>query len=216
MVDTSDFRPMDSGAIRKSLGFATDEFVWVCVGRMERPKGFDLLLETMAILAGRGYRVRLLLVGDGSERLRLERQARTLGLASQVRFHGQAERSEMPRLLNAGNGYLSASWREGFSVAILEAMACGLPAVTTDFGGAKEVVREGVTGFVSESRDPESLAERCEMLIRMDADALRRQCLEMARTYDAVTVTARIMSVLDSVRKPQRSSRLAALQGTIA
>ena len=95
-------------------------------------------------------------------------------------------------------------------------MACGLPAITTDFGGAQEVVREGVTGFVSEKRDPESLADRCEMLMRMDSDDLRRKCVEVARAYDAVTVTGRIMSVLDSVRNPQNASRHAELQGTTA
>jgi glycosyltransferase involved in cell wall biosynthesis len=95
-------------------------------------------------------------VGDGQERAALESLARDLCIADRVEFLG--ERSDIPALLAQAGCYVASSRTEGVSLTLLEAMAVGLPAVTTRVGGNAEVVVDGATGRLVPPRAPEQLA----------------------------------------------------------
>jgi len=136
------------GWMRAELGLPTDAVVVIGVGSLITRKGFDLLLPAAAPHLGSGgpggprY---LLIVGDGPERAALQEQARALGIADFVRFLGL--RNDVPDLLADANVFALASRAEGLTLAVLEAMAAGLPVVVTDVGGHKEVV-DPTTGWV--------------------------------------------------------------------
>jgi glycosyltransferase involved in cell wall biosynthesis len=115
-------------------------------------------------------RAALVLVGDGPERPGLEAIAAELGVADAVRFAGA--RSDVPRLLRLFDVFALSSQTEGISVALLEAMAAGLPAVATAVGGNPEVVVEGETGRLVPAGDPARLGEALASLL---ADPDRRQ-----------------------------------------
>jgi len=112
----------------------------------------------------------LVLVGDGEERPALEALARELGIASAVRFAGA--RADVPRLLRLFDLFALSSQTEGISVALLEAMAAGLPAVVTDAGGNPEVALSGQTAELVPVGDPEQLGAALAALL---ADPARRQ-----------------------------------------
>jgi glycosyltransferase involved in cell wall biosynthesis len=116
----------------------------VTVGRLIPLKRVDGLLEALKELPDLG----LVVVGDGPERLRLERRARELGVSDRVYFAGQRSKKEALGLMAACDLFVLNSVHEGFPHVVLEAMALGLPVVATAAGGTPEVVRDGETGLL--------------------------------------------------------------------
>lgn len=141
------------------------------VGRLSWKKGYAFALAAAVKLKERIPGVRFDIVGDGEQRRELEESAQRLGLADTVRFLGQ--RRDVPELMRTFDCYVLSSVIEGMPNALLEAMALGLPVVTTSAGGSAEVVCDGESGLVVPPRDPDALANAVERVLR-DADFARR------------------------------------------
>jgi glycosyltransferase involved in cell wall biosynthesis len=104
----------------------------VVVGRLMAHKRVDMLLEAVALMHADGVPVTCRVIGDGPERLRLRRQARALGIDHAIDFrHDVGEQGHLYALMKAAKVFVFPSAREGFGIAVLEALACGLPVVTT-------------------------------------------------------------------------------------
>ena len=163
-IDVTRFepRPRDR-AIRGAHGVQDTEQLIVCVGRLDRYKGHDHLLEAFAALARERPRARLLLVGDGRFREALTARARSAGLAERVRFSGAV--GDVRPALAAADVFVQASDEEGLPGAVLEAMAMGLPVVATDVGGTREAVNDGVTGLLVPARDAAALTAAVTRLL---------------------------------------------------
>lgn len=157
-VDTRRFRPDPQARdrVRSELQLG-QEFTWLAVGRFEVAKDYPNLLQAFAQVAARREDATLIVAGGGTLRDEVERLAGSLGLTRRVRFLGI--RQDIPDLMNAADAYVLASAWEGMPVVLLEAAACGLPAVATDIGGCSEVVRPGETGYLVPPRTPEALAQ---------------------------------------------------------
>jgi glycosyltransferase involved in cell wall biosynthesis len=143
----------------------------VQIGRLDDPKGHSVALAAFPRVLEAFPEARLLFVGDGPLRTRLESQTRALGLDGRVRFLGV--RSDIPALLEASDLFWMPSRWEGLPIACLEAMACGLPTVTTDVVGLREVAVDGVTGFVAPPDSPELLAQASLRILKDPALAQR-------------------------------------------
>jgi glycosyltransferase involved in cell wall biosynthesis len=126
----------------------------VFAGRLTRQKGLDTALDAVASLAD----VRLVLVGDGPERQRLERRAAAVGLDGRVSFLGARSRPETLALLAGAAAALLASDWENLPHAAVEALAVGTPVVSTAVGGVPEVVRDGENGLLVPPGRPDALA----------------------------------------------------------
>ncbi|MEW6329960.1 MAG: glycosyltransferase [Pseudomonadota bacterium] len=163
-IDLSATPPRGLEARRKELGLSPDDVVLVSVGRLAGIKNYGLLLEALARAAGAAPALRLVMVGDGSERSGLEATAARLGLSGRVHFLGA--RDDVRDWLALGQVFVLSSLYEGVSLALLEAMAAGLPAVVTRVGGNPEVVVDGECGFLVESGDAEGLARALVRLAR--------------------------------------------------
>jgi glycosyltransferase involved in cell wall biosynthesis len=133
-------------AHRAALGVGDDEFVIGCVGNFRTMKRQDLLIAAFAAILPAVPRARLVLVGDGELRPRIEAQVRELGLAGRVILFGTA--TDLPPLYEAFDLFVQASNSEGLPNVLLEASAAGLPIVATDAGGTGEVIRDGQTGLL--------------------------------------------------------------------
>ncbi len=157
-VDTSVFRPFDISEARARLGITMQEPVFVVSGRLNTYKGWRLVLDAFALFIKRKRHGRLIFVGDGEDRHLLEAQIAMMELKDRVRITGFVPPSEVVWYLNAADIYVVGSLREGWSVAMLEALACGKIIVSTDVSGAKEMVREGENGLVIRQRDPHAFA----------------------------------------------------------
>ncbi|HLQ66523.1 MAG TPA: glycosyltransferase [Candidatus Limnocylindrales bacterium] len=204
MISTDVFYPQNKTSARARMGLPENGFVVVCVGRLERSKGVQEVLSAVAALIASGVQARLVVVGDGSYRGALERTARALEIEAAVSFLGYLPRSAVATTLNASDVFLTASWKEGFSVALLEALACGVPVVSADVGGVSEVVRHGVNGFIAQERGPGVLAGLLRAVHEREAE-MRHECTLAADSYSAKLIAPRILDILDDASASRRN-----------
>jgi glycosyltransferase involved in cell wall biosynthesis len=135
------------------------------VARLEIHKDQPTLIRAAARLAAKGIAVNVQLVGEGSRRSEYESLLRSLGLEQQVQLLGM--RRDIPELLGTLDAFVfAATPDEGLGVALLEAMAAGVPIVATDVGACREVLDYGRLGKLVPPRDPEALAAAIEAVLQ--------------------------------------------------
>ncbi len=149
-------------AKRRELGL-TDNLVLGCLAKLRAQKGHSYLLEAFQSIHTQHPHTRLLLIGDGEERQRLESLAVTLSLQDAVIFLGN--RNDVPELLATIDIFVFPTLFEGMSNALMEAMASGLPIVATDIPENKELLVHDMTGILVPTRNPEALAQAIHSLI---------------------------------------------------
>jgi len=149
--------------IRQQYGFTDGDVVIGTVGRMEPIKGHGVLVSAYAVLRESFPAARLLLVGDGTCRPELQRQAGELGLNAAVTFAGMQQ--DPGEFLAAMDVFVLPSSHEGLGLSIIEAMGAGLPVVGSTAGGIPEVVTDGQTGLLFDRDDPAALAGRLRKLL---------------------------------------------------
>lgn len=159
-------------AARAAHGFRPEDMVAVLCARFRPEKNHSQLVEAAAALRGRGVPAAVLFVGDGPTRAEVERRTAELGASGYVRFAGE-HADVRPHLAAADVAVLTSTTIETFSIAALEAMATGLPAVLSDVGGASEMVQDGRNGFLFPAGDTLALVDRLQRLA--DPDERRRQ-----------------------------------------
>ncbi len=152
----------EKSALRRALGAESADPVLIYTGRLSREKGVDLLLDAAGILQRQRVGFSLWIVGEGSERPALEAQVSRLGLERHVRFWGW--QAQVERFLCASDIFVLPSRSEALSVALLEAMAAGLPAVVTQVGDSSRLVQGGA-GIAIPPDDPAALASALRQLI---------------------------------------------------
>jgi glycosyltransferase involved in cell wall biosynthesis len=160
----------DPASLRAELGLPSDRRLLGGVGRLTHQKGFDLLLAALARLAEPD--VDLLLAGTGEEESRLRSQACELGLADRVHFAGY--RRDVPRLLGALDVYVHPARFEGMPNALLEAMAAACPIVASAVDGNRELIDDGVHGWLVPPDDADALAGAIDASLRDQMTAARR------------------------------------------
>jgi len=176
-IDLERFRPPGPGereAMRKELGIHREAPLVVCVANLRPVKSHELLLEAFARIeapSSGGMPPVLLLVGEGSERKRLESLCDELGIAGRVRFLGR--RADGERVVRGADVGVLASKAESLSNALMECLASGIPAVATDVGGNGELVIEGKTGRLVPPGDAPALAEALRGLLAGREERLR-------------------------------------------
>ncbi|WP_369069176.1 glycosyltransferase [Kineococcus terrestris] len=204
-------------AVRVYNGLDLDELPWseprsapaaervvAAVGRLVPKKGFDVLLDAVALLRAAGDPVRLDLAGSGPEEAALRERARAAGLAGAVRFLGPQPQHAVVDLLRRSAVFAAPCVvapdgdRDGLPTVLLEAMAVGTPVVSTPVTGIPEAVLDGVTGTLVPERDPAALAAALRRLL--DDPALRRERSRAARRlveerFDARDQAARLRAL---------------------
>ncbi len=163
------------------LGFEPGTQLIGTVGRLNPVKDHATLLRAFAQVQASLPRAALVVVGDGALRGELQALAATLGIAPRVRFLG--DRGDVQRLLVGFDVFVLASRSEGYSMALLEACAAGLPIVATDVGGNREIVADGRNGLLVPSTDAGALANALHALLADPprAQAMGRAGVEWAR-----------------------------------
>ncbi|MFQ5428667.1 MAG: glycosyltransferase family 4 protein [Phycisphaerae bacterium] len=189
-VDTSRFCP--NGDRR--------DYDLVCVGRLVDVKRYDRMLEVVAHLVRLRPSIRVAIVGDGPRRVALRRRAAKLNLDSHVVFLGRCD--DVAGILRRARAFLMTSENEGLSIAMMEAMACGLPSIAPDVGDLKELVLDDETGLIIDPAAPEAAAAAIARLLddaprigRLSANA-RRVVVDHA---DVARVAARWESAFQSI-----------------
>jgi glycosyltransferase involved in cell wall biosynthesis len=156
--------PESRDEIRRRLGIPPDRFVVGWFGRMTAVKRTTELVDVLAALRQRGVDACLLLVGDGPDRVQLEKRAHELKVARHCLSLGYQE--EVSPWYAAIDVFALTSANEGTPVVCIEALAAGRPVVATRVGGVADVVQDGTDGFLVEPADTDEMAKRLERLAR--------------------------------------------------
>ena len=152
-VNTSFFTPSQESSASKHLRLIT-------TGALIWRKGYEYLLLAVRHLLDKGLDVELSIIGDGKERNRVVYTLQDLHLSEQVKLPGRLSSEKIVSHLQKSDIFVFASLSEGIPNAVLEAMSCGLPIVTTDCGGIREVIQDGVEGFIVPVRNSQTMAEK--------------------------------------------------------
>jgi colanic acid/amylovoran biosynthesis glycosyltransferase len=180
----------------------------VSSGRLHWLKGYEYALMAVHRLRQRGLSVTYTIAGrdeGGGDAMRLA--IRDLGLQSEVSLLGHLDRSRLRSVLAESDIFLMSSVSEGLSIAVLEAMAAGLPAVVTDAGGLPEAVRDGEHGFVVPKRDPDAMARALERLVvdgDLRRDMGRRAAAHVRRHHDIDGEVDRLVAVYEDLIRALR------------
>lgn len=164
----------------------------VFVGRLAAEKGVPVLLAALARAREARPSLSLTLVGDGSDRRLLEQEARDLGLGEAVRFMGYRSQEEVAQILSDSSALVLPSFAEGVPVVLMEAMATGLPVVTTRVAGIPELVEDGVAGRVVAPGDEEALAQAILDVTESPATAERMGAAGRARVLAEFDLRAEV------------------------
>jgi len=135
--------------------FKRTDFIIGTVKSLELIYGIDILISAFGKLKNAlpGENIKLLIVGDGSQRKALEKQVSDHGLSDDVVFQGAMSQDEVPKYLNMLHIFVALSRNESFGVSVLEASACEKPVIVSRVGGLPEVVDEGISGLIVESEN---------------------------------------------------------------
>ncbi len=159
-VDLERFTPLPRAECRAALGLPADARVLLSVGNLVELKGHHLAIEALAALPG----FHLAVVGEGTERPRLEGLIATLGLGERVTLTGARPNAELASWYSAADALILASSREGWANVLLESLACGTPVVATAIGGTPEAIQGPVAGRLMAGRDTASLTAAVQAL----------------------------------------------------
>lgn len=176
-VDTQKFSPgLAQDDVRKKYHINSEDMVIGTVGRLSPEKGFEYLISAIRDVVNVYPQTKVLIVGNGDDRYRLSLQVKVneLELSSYIIFAGFYE--DVPQILRCMDIFSLPSLSEGFNRGLLEAMACGLPVVTTAVGGNVEIVQDGVNGLLVPPHNPAALASAITKLLK-DKEKARKMGL---------------------------------------
>jgi N-acetyl-alpha-D-glucosaminyl L-malate synthase BshA len=209
-IDFSRFSRLNKEHFRKAIA-PEGEKILVHTSNFRKVKRIEDVILTFEIVQ-KQIPSKLLLVGDGPERPRLERMTRELGLYEHVRFLGKQDAVE--EILAVADLFMIPSSNESFGLAALEAMACEVPVISSNAGGLPEVNIHGVTGCLADVGDYESMAGHALMLLQ-DEEMLktyRRNALEQARKFDISIILpqyeAYYKKVVDRFNAPGKKNKM--------
>jgi glycosyltransferase involved in cell wall biosynthesis len=227
-VDPTLFSPtVERASAKRAVGCRPDDELVVCVANLLRVKDHELLLRAFSRARSHRPRLALALVGGETHERGVESNIRhwaaRLGVEAAVKLVGRVHPDEVPAWLHAADVFALTSVREGCSTALVEAIACGVPAVVTDVGDNGHYVETGVNGYVTRSREPGEFAVRLLDALRLERPAVVRPSKSRPLTWRQVaevtveffdrvareTAAGPATTVRHSRREPERPVRLA-------
>ena len=205
-IDAHAARAVDGRCeLRRSLGIPENDALLVAAGRLESNKGFHVLVQALARLASQGGQPapwRLVLIGDGPRRGRLERQVRQAGLGGRVHLLGRLSDDAVHAWYAASALFVHPTLYEGSSLVTLEAMAHRRAVVASAAGGIPDKVSPGVTGWLVPPGDARALAAalRAALADRRRLDAMGRAGRAVVETkFSWTAVTDRLLALYEQV-----------------
>jgi glycosyltransferase involved in cell wall biosynthesis len=195
-VDLTRFRPGDAAAARAGLGLPAGPPLALYVGRLDREKNLTLLFQAFERMAERHPDLELVLVGRGTQEAALRREVRSRAVGARVRFAGGVSLDAVVRYYQAADLFLFASTTETQGLAVLEAMAVGLPVVAVRASGVEEAVVDGVSGLLVPEESEAFAAAALEVLTDAGLAAkLRAGAREAARQASATPLGRRLAAL---------------------
>lgn len=182
-IDGSRFNIQIDGSAERSKYLNGFKKLIITVGRIEPRKDYPTLLAAAKIIKNRKLPYRFLIVGDGIDRSKINRLIEDLGLTNEILMIGAVSEEKKAQLYKAADVFVLPTLYEGFGIVFVEAMACGLPIVSTNVGAVSEVV-DGA-GKLVDPKNPESLAESIVEVLENESlrQSLSLRAIEVSQKY---------------------------------
>lgn len=168
------FHQMNRQKCRELLMLKENETIFVTVGRLGWFKGWKFMIDSFKIFLKNRIHSKLLFIGDGEDRKQIEQYISKLGLQNEVVLCGKKSPKEIGVFLNAADLFIMGSYTEGWSTTLVEACACNIPCVVTDFSSAREMITNGINGYVVENRNENLFANRMLEALNLPSEGLAR------------------------------------------
>jgi len=212
----TDFSPCKNSAVihavKEEFNIRPEERVVGCVARLRPQKGYELFMRTAARILKEMANVKFLIVGDGEEYEKVANLCNELGIRGKVRLAGA--RADVERILPVFDVFLLTSHYEGMPVCLLESMASGVPVVATAVGGVPEVIQDGVSGCLVQSRDPDGIARVVVGLLR-DDDLRKRMGEAASHAYQVNFTVTRMVAQYTALYERHLADKNHAQKGEI-
>jgi len=211
-TDLKLFLKADGNALRQSRGWQDDKVI-ISIGRLAPEKNWETLVRAAAQVYTQHPDMRLVLIGDGTDKQTLELLAAELGIAERVTFAGQVPFNEVPAYLKAADIFSFASVTETQGLVTIEAMAAGLPVLAVDGSGTHDIVDHGKEGFLVEN-DPNALASAINEMLSNPQQMRQssRKALKRARTFDADRLGRQMVKVYEQAIQDKKENRYVTLK----
>ncbi len=195
------YRPVEIKALREYLGIK-DEYVALTTSRLVVKNGVDILIRAVAKFKERRPNIKCLIIGEGPDRIKLERLAKKLGVESNVIFLGHMSQNDLPLYFAISDMFIRPSRSEGLGSSFLEAMAAGTPVIGTPVGGIVDFLKDGETGYVAEPENPESVAYKMHEILddsKKTGKTVRQAKDLIHRGYSWETVGKMMRNIFDKL-----------------
>jgi glycosyltransferase involved in cell wall biosynthesis len=179
-LELSRFRNVERGFLRKRLHLPKETKIILYVGRLGKEKNVDLIIKSFSLVARNEKNARLVFVGDGPEREKLEKLAKKEGVGDKTLFTGFIDKADIPSVYADGDVFVFASQTETQGLVVPEALASGLPSVVVDDPAFEEVVIDGYNGLLA-SDQPDDFSSKVTQLL--DNQNLRTKLSENAKKF---------------------------------
>jgi glycosyltransferase involved in cell wall biosynthesis len=193
-VDLDEFKIMSNKSeLRRKYGLDEHRKIILYIGRLSKVKGIDLIMESFSELNREDPDTELIIVGKGEDENRLRKIASQLNTKN-VRFLGSVPHENVPEIMNCADVMVMASFTEGFPTVVLEALACGLPVVSTDVGDISRIIINEKIGFLVNKRRKEELQTKIIRAIKISNEykLIRRG---LAEKYSPKNISTMILDV---------------------
>lgn len=181
--DSSVFHIRDKQELRKKYCIPAYTTVFITTGRLNWFKGWKFMLDSFSIYLSKSKarNSKLIFIGDGEDYANIENYVNNNGLKDKVELAGRKSLPEVAEYLALSDEFVMGSYTEGWSTSLLEAVASGLPCVVTNFSSAREMVKDGINGFVVEKRDEQLFASRMADALQISVESVLKESNEIQR-----------------------------------
>lgn len=184
--DDQIFFPQDRDQCRSRLALSQDRTIIAVNGRLSWVKGWRFIIDSFRLFVQREPSAMLLFIGDGEDRTQIEAENKDLIGHGKLRITGRISPREVSAFLNAADVMMIGSFAEGWSTAMIEALACAKPMVSTDVSGARDMVVPHKNGYILSDRDPGRAASAIEAALKLRAAG--EHSLRLSKQYSLSTL----------------------------
>ena len=188
----------DKKALQKRFGLNDKHKIILYLGRFSKVKGIDFIMKAFMELNKDNPETDLILVGKGEEENRLKRLASDLNVKN-ISFLGAVAHEDVPNIMNCADVLAMASYTEGLPSVTLEALACGLPVVSTDVGDIDKLLINEKIGFMVKQRNEKDYKNKLMKALEI-SDRFKEERQDVARRYSAPKITQKIIKLHNEVK----------------
>lgn len=171
-IDESIFFKNTEINYRKVFNIPNDKLVVVTCGRLGYYKGWKLMIDAFKLFLVKYPNSIFYFIGDGEDQGKIIQYIQSNDLEGKVKLLGFLMSTEIASYLNLADIFVMGSFKEGWSTTLLEASCVGVPSVVTNFSSSKEIILDGINGYVAESRDPKEFSEKMIQALQIDRNLL--------------------------------------------